>query len=528
MHSAIGRRTSRRLSLGATLLAAACALAALAPATNAVAQPDHATVGHPAAPREPEPPATTHVQRVVTGDGVHAVTVPAGASAMSVTVFGASATSGPTQGASVTGSAAVASTGLVQPGVSLSVRIDSTGTTLAPERPGLPWMFAPAAGGTGAFADRLVFPTAQLADTGGLGPGRAVVTFTVPAATLTDLATAVDFGVDPVDKPVTRNLPITVSGEIPLGLTAVDVDGPFAIDTKSSTCVTGPDTAVPAGSACTFAIVFTPTTRGPATGTLTLTGNIAGGNRAIALTGIGSTKPGAPIALSATAGQGQVVLTWMPTNDTGESPVTGYRIRRASNGDAADAPSLTTLGAESLTFTDQNLENGTAYTYVVVAINTVGESEPSTPVDATPTTALVLPAAALPDGVVGRPYHATLTAQGGAAPYHWITDEPLPAGLTLDPDTGTLTGTPSAPGQNRFTVTVSDSAQAKHESKASFVLTVAAPPPAPADPAKAALTPDVAHSDGGADVSMWLWGMLGLVGLIGVAVAIRRLRTRRA
>src|SRR4051794_5288306 len=156
MHSAIGRRTSRRLSLRATLLAAACALAALAPATNAVAQPDHAMVGHPAAPRAPEPPATTQVQRVVTGDGVHPVTVPAGASAMSVTVFGASATSGPTQGASVTGSVAVASTGLVQPGVSLSVRIDSTGTTLAPERPGLPWMFAPVAGGTGAFADRLV------------------------------------------------------------------------------------------------------------------------------------------------------------------------------------------------------------------------------------------------------------------------------------------------------------------------------------------------------------------------------------
>ncbi|MYW03838.1 putative Ig domain-containing protein, partial [Streptomyces sp. SID3343] len=453
--------------------------------------------------------------------------VPAGATAMSVTVYGASAPVGGAQGASVTGSAAVAPTGLVQPGSSLSVRIDAIGTTLTPDRPGLPWMFAPVAGGTGTFVDRLVFPTAQLADTGGLGPGRAVVTFTVPAATIGDLATAVDFGVGPVGRPATRNLPITVGAEAPLGLTAVGVDGPFTIDTKSSTCVTGPNTNVPAGSACTFAIVFTPTERGPATGTLTLTGNIAGGNRAIALTGTGSTKPGAPTSLSATAGQGRAVLTWMPPADTGASPVTGYRIRRASDGAAADAPSLTTLGAESLTYTDESLENDTTYTYVVIAINVVGESDPSTPADATPAAALVLPAAALPAGVVGRPYNATLTAQGGTAPYHWITDEPLPDGLTLDPATGTLSGTPSAPGQTRFTATVSDSAQAKHESKASFVITVAAPPPPPAEPVKAALTPDAANSDGGPDVSMWLWGMLGLVGLIGVVVAVRRLRARR-
>jgi hypothetical protein len=528
MHSAIGRRTSCRLSFGAKLLAAVCALAALAPATSAVAEPDHAAIGRPAAPREPASGATTQVQRVVTGDGDHPVTVPAGATAMAVTVYGASATAGGGQGASVTGSVAVDASGPVRPGASLIVRIAALGTTLASAGPGLPWMFAPAAGGTGTFADRMVFPTAQLADTGGLGPGRAVLTFTVPAAVVTDLAGAVDFGVDPVGKPVTRNLPITVGADVPLGVSAVGVDGPFAVDTKNSTCATGPDTNVPAGAGCTIAIVFTPTKRGPATGTLTLTGNFADGNRAIALTGIGSTQPGPPIGLSATAGSGQVVLTWMPTNDTGESPVTGYRIRRATNGEAGEAPSLTTLGAESLTFTDQNLENGTTYTYVVVAINVVGESDPSKPVDATPAAALVLPSTGLAAGIVGRPYHANLAAQGGTAPYHWITDDPLPAGLTLDPDTGTLAGTPSAAGQTRFTVTVSDNAQVKHESKATFVITVTDPPQAPADPAKAALTPDAANGDGGPDVSMWLWGMLGLVGLIGIVIAVRRLRARRA
>lgn len=65
----------------------------------------------------------------------------------------------------------------------------------------------------------------------------------------------------------------------------------------------------------------------------------------------------------------------------------------------------------------------------------------------------------LPDGVVGRNYHARLEAKGGTPPYTWKVETRLPPGLTLNPSTGEISGVPStAPGPSlRFTVTDSSS-----------------------------------------------------------------------
>ncbi len=68
---------------------------------------------------------------------------------------------------------------------------------------------------------------------------------------------------------------------------------------------------------------------------------------------------------------------------------------------------------------------------------------------------------ALPNGQVGVPYTATLTATGGVVPYIWtVNSGSLPAGLTLtsNPDgTGTISGTPTTLGTSTFTVQVADS-----------------------------------------------------------------------
>ncbi|MFE2866153.1 putative Ig domain-containing protein [Embleya sp. NPDC059259] len=522
MHSAIRRRI-RPGTLAAGLLATVCALAALAPAAVAGADRPGAVRVRPAAPTTPG--GTTQVQTAVTGGGDHRVTVPVGATAMTVTVYGKAA--GTVPGSSVAGSAAVAANGPVQAGATLVVGIRDNGTTLSSATAPLPWLFAPAAGGNGAYADPIVFPGAQTSASGGVGDGHALLSFTVPAAQVGDLLPAIDFGVSPVGRAVTRNLPITTTGDVPFMIASAKVDGPFAVDANGTTCASGPDTNVPGGSACSFAITFTPTKRGSAGGTLTLTGNIPGGSRTVTLSGVGSGKPGAPGGLAATAGQGQAVLSWMPPADTGDSPITGYRILRSTNGEPGSAAPLATLGADTLTHTDQGLTNGTTYSYTIVAINAIGESDPSPPVDAVPSATLVLPAAELPPATVGRPYTAKLAAQGGTAPYHWVADDPLPPGLTLDPDGGVITGTPSTPGETGFGITVSDNAPIRHEAKARFGITVTAPAGTAAGSAQAALTPSGTDGDDGSHVSTWLWGILGLLGLIGVAVAVRRLRARQ-
>jgi hypothetical protein len=72
--------------------------------------------------------------------------------------------------------------------------------------------------------------------------------------------------------------------------------------------------------------------------------------------------------------------------------------------------------------------------------------------------AITITAASLPAGSTKSPYSQTLSAAGGTPPYSWsVTGGALPAGLSLQPATGTLSGTPTVTGTFDFTVTVTDS-----------------------------------------------------------------------
>lgn len=79
---------------------------------------------------------------------------------------------------------------------------------------------------------------------------------------------------------------------------------------------------------------------------------------------------------------------------------------------------------------------------------------------------------ALPAGDVGARYSQTLQAAGGTAPLKWAVTPSLPAGLTLDADTGTLSGTPTAPSQKEYTFTVTDSAKPAASTSAKFTLEI--------------------------------------------------------
>jgi len=66
--------------------------------------------------------------------------------------------------------------------------------------------------------------------------------------------------------------------------------------------------------------------------------------------------------------------------------------------------------------------------------------------------------ASLPAGNMSQAYNAVLTVSGGSAPYQFSVDSgSLPPGVTLNRNTGSLTGTPSASGTYTFEILATDS-----------------------------------------------------------------------
>lgn len=87
--------------------------------------------------------------------------------------------------------------------------------------------------------------------------------------------------------------------------------------------------------------------------------------------------PAAPASVTADAGNAKVTLTWNASQGA-----VSYTVKRSSsaNGTYTEIASNVTGTA----YTDTSVANGTTYYYVVTAVNTVGESQPSAQVSAAP------------------------------------------------------------------------------------------------------------------------------------------------
>jgi outer membrane protein assembly factor BamB len=82
----------------------------------------------------------------------------------------------------------------------------------------------------------------------------------------------------------------------------------------------------------------------------------------------------------------------------------------------------------------------------------------------------------IPVGQVGIPYSLQLAATGGVAPYAWTAAGKLPAGLSLNENTGLISGTPTTQASYSFTVTATDSESTQDSATATFSITISGMP----------------------------------------------------
>ncbi|MDG1845926.1 MAG: fibronectin type III domain-containing protein, partial [Acidimicrobiales bacterium] len=103
--------------------------------------------------------------------------------------------------------------------------------------------------------------------------------------------------------------------------------------------------------------------------TVVATNDIGDGQRSVPSAPVAPVGvPNPPTNLAGFAGNGQVTLVWAPPVNDGGSVITGYTVTRTPGGEGQ------TCELNALTCTFTNLENGTAYTFTVVATNAAGNS----------------------------------------------------------------------------------------------------------------------------------------------------------
>ena len=90
---------------------------------------------------------------------------------------------------------------------------------------------------------------------------------------------------------------------------------------------------------------------------------------------------------------------------------------------------------------------------------------------------LVLVPETVPDRKPGDPFALELTMDGGVGPFSYaVTKGTLPAGMILDPVSGTISGTPTAVGTYRFTVAITDSSPTPVTASAEYTIEVPSQP----------------------------------------------------
>jgi uncharacterized repeat protein (TIGR01451 family) len=252
----------------------------------------------------------------------------------------------------------------------------------------------------------------------------------------------------------------------------------YALGSQAPTFVSGSSLTEYAGMSMKMAITATGLP-GPTIATtsnldgLTLTATPGG---AALLSGTPTTTGVFPVTFTATNASGQAVqkftLTVLPdspvfTGSLSDTVTVGQPFSAAVTATGNPAPTLSASAATlppGVNFVDDKLGNGTlsgtptstgTFLIALSATNSAGSAPPTSftlTVDPGPTPPVLTndtpPAAA----ALGVPFTYTFTASGTPAPTFSVASGAVPTGLSLDPVSGILSGTPTAAGPFSFTV----------------------------------------------------------------------------
>ncbi len=239
----------------------------------------------------------------------------------------------------------------------------------------------------------------------------------------------------PVTVPaVPTNLQAT-AGNTQISLTWTASTGATSYNVKRSTTSGGPYTKIASPTSPSY------TDTGLTNGTpyyyvvtaVNSSGESAASSQATATPSAPATVPAVPTNLQATAGNTQISLTW-----TASTGATSYNVKRSTT---SGGPYTKVSSPTSPSYIDTGLTNGTPYYYVVTAVNSVGESNPSSQATATPAgtqpdvTITINPSSTHPispyiyglnfySGVTGAPPNLTFDRDGGNrwTAYNWETN----------------------------------------------------------------------------------------------------------
>jgi len=238
--------------------------------------------------------------------------------------------------------------------------------------------------------------------------------------------------ISPATGETTGGTSTTISGHNFTGATVVTFGGTTATFTVvNDTTITATTPARSAGAA-TIAIT---TAGGTATLTNGFTYTLAKPVSGAVSATVAANSSSNPITLSLSGGEAtSVSVTWAATHGTATAAGTSITY----------TPTAGYSGPDGFAYAATNASGTSAPAVVTITVSA-------------PTLAFVPAGGDLPAGKIGKTYNQTITASGGNAPYEYaVTAGTLPAGLTLDPTTGRISGTPSKAAAANFTITATD------------------------------------------------------------------------